>query len=268
MRTNQAFYRFLHEATQQADALILAGDIFNVWCGDDVALYQDQAELWLIQALNAFKEASLHIPIYFIHGNRDFLMGQQLCQKIGVTLLPPQSLIETDAGLIYLCHGDEFCTDDKRYMALRRKLRNPRIQALFLKLPRRLRQYIAQTARRLSKSSQQRRYQDQEKEPATENISHLQARLYGDVNPLAIEHTLIEVQNRLGKLPTLMVHGHTHRPGVHSLPHLPSQRIVLPDWDLDHQPDIPRAGFLKIEKKSVSLLPFENDTMTPIILPI
>ena len=315
MRTNQAFYRFLKEAEAKADALILPGDIFNVWFGDDVALRHPQP--WLAEALEAFRACANQIPVYFIHGNRDFLIGQELCQSLGVQLLPAETLIRSDVGLLYICHGDEFCTDDERYMALRRKLRNPRIQALFLSLPRTVRQAIARYARYMSQRSQRKvaaAKQNQEAKIAqgsarshaqdlvankldmteadsrhlqtdlqtaapvddvNDNVNkaaHLQAgvsdiaNLYYDVNEAAIEQALLAVQAKLGELPTLMIHGHTHKPALHQLPILGIPRIVLPDWDLDHAPQQPRAGFLKIEKKSVSLLPWENDTITPIYL--
>lgn len=250
MHTNQAFYRFLKHAEREADALILAGDIFNVWFGDDVALKQPQP--WLREAMKAFIECAQHTPIYFIHGNRDFLLGHQLCQALGVHLLPPETLIRSDAGLLYVCHGDEFCTDDVRYMALRRKLRNPRIQALFLALPRAVRQAIAKYARSMSQRSQRKTYE-------TTND-------YYDVNDAAIEQALLAVQAQIGELPDLIIHGHTHKPALHNLPNLATPRIVLPDWDFDHQPEQSRGGFLKLEKKSVSLLPWDNDTLTPIHL--
>ena len=280
MRTNQAFYRFLKEAEAKADALILPGDIFNVWFGDDVALRHPQP--WLAEALEAFRACANQIPVYFIHGNRDFLIGQELCQSLGVQLLPAETLIRSDAGLLYICHGDEFCTDDERYMALRRQLRTPRNQALFLSLPRTVRQAIARYARSMSQRSQrkvaqatklqQNRTHAHTQESVVNKAAHRQAgvsdiaNLYYDVNEAAIEQALLAVQAKLGELPTLMIHGHTHKPALHQLPTLGIPRIVLPDWDLDHAPQQPRAGFLKIEKKSVSLLPWENDTITPIYL--
>ena len=291
MRTNQAFYRFLEHVEHEADALILAGDIFNVWFGDDVALKSSQvksshvqtnqdkpSQAWLKQALNAFIECAKHVPIYFIHGNRDFLMGHQLCQALGVHLLPPQSLIQSDAGLLYVCHGDEFCTDDLRYMALRRKLRNPQIQALFLSLPRVLREAIARYARNMSQRAQAKQAQHiKQMEQAEQGKlsssaigaepSQTAAELrYYDVNEQAIEEALRALAPSLGQMPDLMIHGHTHRPALHQLPTLGIPRIVLPDWDYDHQPEQARGGFLKVEKKSVSLLPWENDTLTPIHL--
>ena len=202
-------------------------------------------------------------------------------------------------------------------MALRRQLRTPRNQALFLSLPRTVRQAIARYARYMSQRSQRKvaaAKQNQEAKIAqgsarshaqdlvankldmteadsrhlqtdlqtaapvddvNDNVNkaaHLQAgvsdiaNLYYDVNEAAIEQALLAVQAKLGELPTLMIHGHTHKPALHQLPTLGIPRIVLPDWDLDHVPQQPRAGFLKIEKKSVSLLPWENDTITPIYL--
>lgn len=278
MHTNQAFYRFLKHAEREADALILAGDIFNVWFGDDVALKQPQP--WLREAMRAFIECAQHTPIYFIHGNRDFLLGHQLCQELGVHLLPPETLIRSDAGLLYVCHGDEFCTDDVRYMALRRKLRNPRIQALFLALPRVVRQAIAKYARYMSQRSQRKTYEARKVQHSAQELSSADSadlssstglasgqqpsNDYYDVNDAAIEQALLAVQAELGELPDLMIHGHTHKPALHNLPNLTTPRIVLPDWDFDHQPEQPRSGFLKVEKKSVSLLPWENDSLTPI----
>ncbi len=230
--TNQAFFQFLQDASQHAQALILAGDIFNVWFGDDIAL--NTTEPWLQQSLQAISNCAKKIPVYFIHGNRDFLIGTDLCQRLGVQLLPEQALLQTAAGTVLISHGDELCTHDKGYMRLRRTLRCSVLLRLFLNLPLNWRQGIANYLRQRSKAAQ--REQDQQYH-----------RNY-DIDA----STLAQIIQQYPAI-DYVVHGHTHKEAIHPInadDQKPRQRYVLTDWDMDQHH---RAGYLIIDQSGLSL---------------
>ncbi|MFA7624735.1 MAG: UDP-2,3-diacylglucosamine diphosphatase, partial [Pusillimonas sp.] len=142
--TNRAFLSFLSQAAQQADALVLGGDIFNVWVGDDSL---DAPPAWLAELLAALQHTRQSIPLYLCRGNRDFLMGQRLCDHIGATLLGDQTRLQTDAGTLLFSHGDEYCTDDRAYQRFRKLVRTPWIQSVFLTLGLPMRRGVADWAR-------------------------------------------------------------------------------------------------------------------------
>lgn len=227
--TARAFYRFLDEACAGADALILCGDIFDAWIGDDVALASPPA--WLAQTLARLSRVSACIPVWLGRGNRDFLLGTALADAVGAHLLPDVVCLDTDAGRVLLSHGDEYCTDDVGYQRFRRLVRNPLVQTLFLKLGLGMRRRIANLARQRSMAS-----------------NHGKPAYIMDVSQPAIEQAFRDtgVAN--------MVHGHTHRPAVHQLDvdSLARKRFVLPDWDYDHNPT-PRGGWLVIDHSGLRL---------------
>ncbi|MGB3291283.1 MAG: UDP-2,3-diacylglucosamine diphosphatase [Burkholderiaceae bacterium] len=221
--TARAFHRFLDQACAQADALILCGDIFDAWIGDDLALSMPPP--WLSETLEEFKQVSEKIPLWLGRGNRDFLMGSALAGYVGAQVLPDSVRLDTDAGPILLSHGDEYCTDDQGYQRFRRLVRCPVVQWLFLRLSLSARRGIADLARRRSMASNRQK-----------SMSTM------DVSPSAIEQAFA----REGA--DIMVHGHTHRPQVHRLvvDGRPCSRYVLPDWDYDHGGE-PRGGWLSID---------------------
>lgn len=232
--TNQAFFKFLTQASEQADALILLGDIFNVWFGDDVAL--NSSEPWLVESLSHIQHCAQHIPVYFVHGNRDFLMGETLYQQLGVHALPEQCLLQTEAGLLFISHGDELCTHDKGYMRLRHLLRNPTLQKLFLNFPLSWRQKIAHYLRQRSHSAQQ------------QSMTYHQNY---DINPVALQQIIQHYPDI-----DYVIHGHTHKEAIHPINTMlgmtdkPRTRYVLSDWELDHSNHV---GFLSINKKGLTL---------------
>lgn len=232
--TNQTFFQFLQQASQEAKALILAGDIFNVWFGDDLAV--THPEPWLQQALVALADCAQKIPVYFIHGNRDFLVGADLCQRLGIHLLPEQVLLKTDAGVIFISHGDELCTHDKGYMRLRKILRCPAIQGVFLNLPLTWRQGIANFLRQRSKTAQHQ-----------QNASY--HRDY-DID----SKTLDKIIQQYPEI-DYVVHGHTHKEAIHHLINTIDNkkrlRYVLSDWDMDNA--TPRAAYLNIHPSGLTL---------------
>jgi len=227
--TAAAFHAFLHDARKKADALILAGDIFDAWIGDDVALASQ--EPWLKEALHALQLTAARMPLWLGHGNRDFLMGDTLARHLGAGILPDQILLDTDAGPVLLAHGDQYCLADAGYQRFRRMVREPAVQQGFLHLPRSIRQRIASWARKRSMAAN--RYKSKE---------------IMDVTPAAVARALRSVSART------LIHGHTHRPGTHQfeLDGRQVQRVVLPDWDYDHAFP-PRGGWLVIDQSGLQL---------------
>ena len=234
--TTQAFLDFLDQAAVQSDVLLLPGDIFDVWIGDDFALRDPPA--WLTSILDALLKTSQYTRLYVGRGNRDFLMGDALAQRIGAQLLPDQVYAHTDIGTVILSHGDEYCISDRGYQRFRRLVRNRAIQRLFLCLSLKTRKAIAAWARQRSQRNNRNK-----------SITIM------DVDPSAIQATFRQSDS------TLMVHGHTHRPAVHDLvvDGRDRQRIVLPDWDCDHTAT-PRKGWLVIDRDGPRLHQFPDPT--------
>lgn len=196
----QALLYFLENIVPGADELYLLGDIFEAWIGDDFA------DPVIDQIAPAF--ASLRhrgTAIFFIHGNRDFLLGATGASKLSAKLLPEQHLIDLPQGRTLLLHGDELCTGDTEYQAFRQMVRNEEWQQGFLAKPLEERLAIARQLRETSKAAGAMK---------TEEIM--------DVSDIAVMQSFTE---RGAKL---MIHGHTHRPARHQ--HTLGERIVLGDW--------------------------------------
>ncbi len=228
-RTARAFYDFLDEACAKADALLLCGDIFDAWIGDDLAM--STTEGWLLQAVEALRRTSARLPLWLGHGNRDFLLGKPFAQHVGAQMLPDRVELDTQAGKAILSHGDEYCVDDRAYQRYRRLVRNKTVQRLFLALSRDMRRKIAEHARRRSKAGHQ-----------------YKSSMLMDVAPSAIEKAFFDTNAEL------LVHGHTHKPAIHTLTVNKKirQRIVLPDWEFDHvMPH--RGGWLSLDERGASL---------------
>lgn len=231
--TAEAFLAFLQAAEEEAAALLLPGDIFDAWIGDDVIR---AAPPWLATALTALRTTASRIPLWLGRGNRDFLIGEELAGAVGAKLLPEPALLRTDYGDVLLTHGDEFCTDDAAYQQFRQMVRNPQWQAAFLAktIPERL--AMAQQARGESQMANQGKSME-----------------IMDVNAGAIEQAFRDSGV------ALMVHGHTHRPARHVLEVDGSkrERWVLPDWDCDHVSP-PRGGWLVIDRDGLQFYDLET----------
>jgi len=200
----QLFVTFLNEQASKAESLYILGDLVEYWLGDD-----DKAE-GLSEAFDCMKHhADNGLKIYLMHGNRDFLMGEQLAQRAGCTLIHEPYITEFNSTPVLLMHGDILCTDDTRYQELRLMLRNPAWQQDFLSKPLAEREQMAQALRQQSKEETQSKADD-----------------IMDVNSKAVEQAF--VNNRVA----LMIHGHTHRPAIHQLSvnEEPAKRVVLGDW--------------------------------------
>ena len=197
-----AFFAFLENRASTAEALYILGDFFEVWLGDD---HETHFNREIIAEL-----AALDIPKYLMHGNRDFLLGDDFCRAAGMILLPDPSVVEIYGRPVLLMHGDSLCTMDQQYMAVRKLLRDPAFQADFLSKSIEERDALARGARQ------------QSQEHTRESPSDIM-----DVTPTEVGRVMSEHGV------DLMIHGHTHRPAVHELDvdGRPSQRIVLGDWD-------------------------------------
>ena len=198
------FRRLLSGEARAARALYILGDLFEVWLGDDDP---DPSVREIIIALRALTEAG--VPCYFMHGNRDFLIGQRFARETGCRLLEDGTCIEIDGERVLLMHGDVLCTDDTSYQRLRRIVRNPIVQWAF---------------RRLS-LAQRRRLAERLRAGSRMHVGETAAEIM-DVNAQAVIEAM-----RHAKVRTL-IHGHTHRPAVHTLTvdGEPARRIVLGDW--------------------------------------
>ncbi|MFW1677777.1 UDP-2,3-diacylglucosamine diphosphatase [Pontibacter sp. JAM-7] len=221
----RALLCFLDKIAPDADALYLLGDIFEAWIGDD-APYPNLTKI--CQRLQELSEQGCEL--YFQHGNRDFLVGTQLCQQIGASLLPEYAQVNLPCGQeALLIHGDQLCTDDTDYMAFRDMVRSPEWQQAFLAKPVSERLEIARQLRDTSKAQGAMK---------AENIT--------DVNNVAVAETLAKYKVRL------MIHGHTHRPKIHRIGLANGKsatRIVLGDWD--------KSGwYLKVDHTGYDLISF------------
>ena len=231
--TSEAFLAFLEAAADEASALLLPGDIFDAWIGDDAAR---AAPPWLAAVLDGLRRAAGRIPLWLGRGNRDFLIGQELADYLGAHLLPEQAVIDSDYGRILVCHGDEFCTDDQAYQQFRAMVRDPRWQEQFLSKPIPERLQLAAQARGESMSANQAKSME-----------------IMDVNPDAVAAALRTTDV------DLLIHGHTHRPARHvlELDGRRRERWVLPDWDCDHVSP-PRGGWLVVDRDGPQVYDLES----------
>ena len=195
------FKEFLTNRVQQAEALYILGDLFEVWLGDD----QDEPTYKTIQtALSKVK-----CPVFIMHGNRDFLLGKDFAETTGCKLIKEPYLIDLYGTPTLLMHGDTLCTEDQDYQAFRQQVRHPEWQKQFLAQPLAQRRILAQQARA----------QSQAKTQST-------AEFIMDVTPEAVVSTLKTHQVKQ------LIHGHTHRPAQHKLTidGQTAYRQVLGDW--------------------------------------
>lgn len=200
--------------TTPADALFILGDLFEVWVGDDAAAQPgfeaDCAEL--------LRRTAERLPVFFMHGNRDFLVGPAFAAQCGFTLLDDPTVLSLHGERWLLSHGDLLCLDDTDYLAFRAQVRTPEWQAAFLARPLAERRAIARGMREQSEARK-----------------HTPDMVWADVDAAAARGWLQQARAKT------LVHGHTHRPGQHDLGD-GCQRIVLSDWDVAVHP--PRAQVL------------------------
>ena len=197
------FTAFLDDLNQN-DSLYILGDLFESWIGDDNVSELSQ---YISDRLLMLSERDISVAI--MHGNRDFLIGEDFCKASSIELINDPRIIEIDTKKVMLTHGDELCTDDKEYQAFRSVVRNPLWQKDFLNFPISKREKIAGEAKDASKDSKENK--------AMEIM---------DVNTDAVLRAFNDHDIEI------MIHGHTHRPNIHKVSNEGKNltRYVLGDW--------------------------------------
>ncbi|CAH9050618.1 UDP-2,3-diacylglucosamine hydrolase [Pseudoalteromonas holothuriae] len=204
-KITQAFFNFLSQhINADVDALYILGDFFEVWIGDDE---QSPLAIEVANKLNAVSQVG--VKVFFIHGNRDFLLGTRYAKQAGFELLPEQQVIDLYGASTVILHGDEMCTQDIAYQKFRKKSRGWWWPRLILSLPLSVRRNIARNGRAKSKAKQMNQ--------TTDILDVTQSAVIAMFEQNQVEH---------------MIHGHTHRPDVHHYKHNNKTltRTVLGDW--------------------------------------
>ncbi|WP_117234304.1 UDP-2,3-diacylglucosamine diphosphatase [Vibrio maerlii] len=198
------FIQFMRDEAPQADAVYVLGDLFEFWIGDD------DTRPFAKQIRDEFKQLTEKgIPCFFSHGNRDFLVGKRFSRQTGVQLLDEEAIIDLYGRKALVMHGDTLCTDDVKYLAYREKVHQPWLQWVFNRIPFFLKKKIV--------GKVQSDIKDEKKDKSLDIM---------DVNQSAVESTM----KRHGV--ELLIHGHTHRPDIHTFTYGEEKmtRIVLGDW--------------------------------------
>jgi UDP-2,3-diacylglucosamine hydrolase len=202
---NALLLNFLATRARTARALYILGDLFEYWIGDEAVAHP--AVQPLAEALRALTGHG--VPVYVLHGNRDFLLGPGFERATGARVLPDPSVIDLDGERVLISHGDQLCTADIEYLKFRTVVRNPQWQQEFLAKSFAEREAMARSYRELSQQAMA------DKKPEIM-----------DVTPQAVDE-LMRAHNVRN-----LIHGHTHRPFDHrfTLDGTPARRIVLGDW--------------------------------------
>ena len=215
-RMAQGFFDYLDQR-QNAEALYILGDFFEVWIGDD---YETPFIQQVKAALKKLTDAG--VKLYLMHGNRDFALGELFCQQTGAELLPEPSAIELHGEKLLLLHGDSLCTKDLAYMKMRPMLRSP----IMLK-------------QLLSQSIEQRLTMAAHLRGESQKGNQMKSAEIMDVTPEEVDKVLNDHQL------STMIHGHTHRPYDHRWEQegAARRRLVLGDWsDTQGWEIVARAG--------------------------
>ncbi|MDB5753909.1 MAG: UDP-2,3-diacylglucosamine diphosphatase [Massilia sp.] len=215
-RTADAFFRFLAEQAGAARELYLLGDLFEYWAGDDDLDTPFQHSI--VKAIRAVSDAG--VTVYWIAGNRDFLVGQRFAEAAGLILLAEPHVATIAGRRIALVHGDAECSADLTYMAFRAQVRDPQWQQQFLAMPLAQRKTIIAGLREGSREAH-----------GSKTMEIM------DVTAAAIDALYAATAT------DTIIHGHTHRPALHEAGG--KRRYVLPDWEPDAEPQ--RGGWIAID---------------------
>lgn len=220
-KTVQAFFSFLNHHACHAERLYLLGDLFEYWAGDDDLQTPFNHQV----ASEIRKVAEAGVAVFWIAGNRDFLIGEKFASEAKLTLLPDPFVAQIGMHKVVLTHGDALCTDDVSYMQFRSQVRNPAWQGAFLSRPLSERKTVIEGLRSDSRKSQRMKSSE-----------------IMDANPQAIADLFHQTNA------PIMIHGHTHRPASHNieLDGRQCHRFVLPDWECDMQPE--RGGWIGLDR--------------------
>jgi UDP-2,3-diacylglucosamine hydrolase len=226
----QASHRATFEAWRHymvhtnADAVFILGDLFEVWVGDDIVRTTNDPEADFVrQCQHILQATAQRLAVYFMHGNRDFLLGHAFAQNCGMTLLPDPSVLAFEDRRWLLSHGDALCLGDVDYQRFRQQVRSTAWQTDFLAKPLAERQVIAHGLRAQSelRKTGGANYADTDENMALQWLKAAEA--------------------------TTLIHGHTHKPADHELSQQDVRqrhRLVLSDWDADAVP--PRLEILRL----------------------
>ncbi len=200
-----AFLAFLNNRAMGVERLYILGDFFEAWIGDDERTPLQQQ---IAAALKALADSGTDVVL--MHGNRDFLIGEEFCKRAGATLLDDPTVVDLYGTPTLLMHGDSLCTADVEYQKFRANMRNPQMQKMMLARPLEDRQKMARQLRDMSMAKNQGK-----------------AETIMDVTP---EEVVREMETHGVQR---LIHGHTHRPAIHQLQAngKDAHRIVLGDWD-------------------------------------
>lgn len=226
------FHAFIEKIRPDAEALYILGDLFEFWIGDDIIdLAIGKPYLPIIEQLRSLSDSG--VKLYFIQGNRDFLIGDVFMQRIGGTLLAEHHLIDLYGTQALIMHGDTLCTDDKAYQLMRKIFRLWIVQKIYLTMsPEKRNKKASQVRKTSSESTQQKssmildvNQQSVEKCLKGGGVCINLARkiLFDSAQETSLDST---------REPSLLIHGHTHRPAEHTfmLGKQQKKRIVLGDW--------------------------------------
>jgi UDP-2,3-diacylglucosamine hydrolase len=211
---SRIFLDFLAGRARRAEQLFILGDLFDVWPGDDcIDDAQHGFHRTIVAALRALTDAGVRLSV--MHGNRDFLLGNEFAHRSGANALPDPYVLSLPDWQFVLSHGDLLCTDDTDYQAFRAQVRDPVWRVAFLNKPLPERKAIASALRLQSENSKREK--------------QLLAQHMMDVNPAATDDFL-----RLHGYATF-IHGHTHHPATHDhmVDGIHVERWVLADWHED-----------------------------------
>ena len=200
----KAFLEFLDDTASKAEKLYILGDLFEAWIGDD-----DQNN-FISEIQAALLKTNKTTKIFFLHGNRDFLIGTKFASSSGFELLHDPTIEEMFGNNVLLMHGDLLCTEDHDYQVFRKTSRDPKWQDEFLNKSIQERQEIALNLRTISKEATEIK-KDEIMDVSTTEVIRI------------MEESSVN----------LLIHGHTHRPKSHNIKvnDQPAERIVLGDWD-------------------------------------
>jgi UDP-2,3-diacylglucosamine hydrolase len=198
------FIDFMKNEAIHADKLYVLGDLFEFWIGDDD---NSPFNVLIKEAFKALTQQG--VECYFIQGNRDFLLNKRFCKETGVQLLADHTVIDLDGEKVLIMHGDTLCIDDIKYQEFRAKVHQPWLQWVFNRIPLFIRQRIVKNVQDKIKAKKQHK---------TLTIM--------DVTQSEVERVMLEEGVKR------LIHGHTHRPNVHTFNHKTQEmtRIVLGDW--------------------------------------
>ena len=221
---NQLFFQLLDKWCGQIDGLYILGDFFDYWLGDD----DDNSFISAVRS--NLKQFSLTTPIYFRGGNHDFAVGKKFAKQAGMQLIPDMTTLKIGNETILLSHGDTFCTLDIGYQKMKRILQNPIVMFILRRIPLKLRYKLKESL---------------------ESKSHATINTRPEHHYMVVDESILSYVERSNA--TIVIHGHTHRPGSYLLTSKNAtqiRRYEIPDWQ-DHQ----AGGYIELNNNQINIVP-------------